>query len=208
MGRYIGPSCRQCRREGIKLFLKGDRCLSAKCAVTKRRFPPGPPPKRRIKVSEYGMQLREKQKVKRYYGLLENQFHNYFELASRKKGITGELLLTTLEQRLDNVVFRMHFASSRKAARQLVRHGHIQVNDKKVDVPSCMVKEGDTIEIKEKSKKLIPVLDSMKNESRVGTVPWIEIDPDALKGRFLYVPKREEIDLPANEQLIVELYSK
>jgi small subunit ribosomal protein S4 len=208
MGRYTGPSCRQCRREGNKLFLKGDRCLSSKCAVTKRRFPPGPPPKRRTKVSEYGGQLREKQKVKRYYGLLEKQFHNYFELASRKKGITGELLLTTLEQRLDNVVYRMHFASSRKASRQLVRHGHIQVNGKKVDIPSYLVREGDEIEVKEKSKKLVPVLESMKNESRTGTVPWIELDPDKLKGKFLYIPKREEIDLPANEQLIVELYSK
>jgi len=208
MGRYLGPSCRLCRREGIKLMLKGERCLSNKCAVVKRKFPPGQLPRRRRKVSEYGGQLREKQKVKRYYGLMERQFRNYFELASRKKGITGELLLILLEQRLDNVVFRMHFASSRKMARQIVKHGHILVNGKKVDIPSYLVKEGDEIEVREKSKKLIPILESMKNESRIGTVSWIEVDPDALKGKFVYLPKREEIDLPVSEQLIVELYSK
>lgn len=208
MGRYLGPSCRLCRREGIKLMLKGERCLSNKCAVVKRKFPPGQLPRRRRKVSEYGGQLREKQKVKRYYGLMERQFRNYFELASRKKGITGELLLILLEQRLDNVVFRMHFASSRKMARQIVKHGHILVNGKKVDIPSYLVKEGGEIEVKEKSKKLIPILESMKNESRIGTVSWIEVDPDALKGKFVYLPKREEIDLPVSEQLIVELYSK
>ena len=153
MGRYLGPSCRLCRREGMKLMLKGDRCLSNKCAVIKRKFPPGQIPKRRAKVSEYGMQLREKQKVKRYYGLMEDQFKRYFELASRKKGITGEILITLLEQRLDNVVYRMHYAASR-------------------------------------------------------TVPWLEVDPDKLSGKFMYLPKREEIDLPANEQLIVEFYSK
>lgn len=208
MGRYLGPVCRLCRREGIKLMLKGERCLSSKCPITKRRFPPGQMPKRRVKPSEYGVQLREKQKVKRYYGLLEKQFKRYFEIASKKKGITGELLLTMLEQRLDNVVYRMHFASSRRMARQLVRHGHILVNGRKVDIPSYFVKEGDEIEVKEKSKKMLPVLESLKNISRVGTVPWIEVDPDSVKGRFLYLPKREEIDLPVNEQLIVEFYSK
>jgi small subunit ribosomal protein S4 len=208
MGRYTGPSCRQCRREGLKLMLKGDRCLSSKCPIVKKRFQPGEQPKRRSKLSEYGFQLREKQKVKRYYGLLENQFRNYFEIASKKKGVTGELLLVLLEQRLDNVVYRMHFASSRKAARQLVRHGHITVNAKKVDIPSYLVKEGDEIEVKEKSKKLIPVLEALKDLSRVGTPSWIEVNPDTVKGRFLYLPKREEIDLPVNEQLIVELYSK
>ncbi len=208
MGRYIGPSCRQCRRESIKLMLKGDRCLSSKCAVIKKKFPPGQIPRRRAKISEYGIQLREKQKVRRYYGLLEKQFRRYFEIASKKKGITGEILLSLLEQRLDNVIFRMHFASSRKMARQLVRHGHIQVNGKKVDIPSFLLKEGDEVEVREKSKKMISVLESMKSESRVGTVSWIELDPDSLKGKFLYLPKREEIDLPVNEQLIVELYSK
>ena len=173
MGRYLGPSCRLCRREGMKLMLKGDRCVSNKCAVTKRKFPPGQIPKRRAKVSEYGMQLREKQKVKRYYGLMEDQFKRYFELASRKKGITGEILITLLEQRLDNVVYRMHYAASRKMARQLVKHGHITVNEKKVDIPSYLVSEGDSIEVKEKSKKIIPVLESMKNISRIGTVPWL-----------------------------------
>jgi len=208
MGRYTGPSCRLCRREGIKLMLKGDRCLSSKCAFTKKGNPPGRVPRRRPKSSEYGVQLREKQKVKRYYGIFEKQFKNYFEMASRKKGITGELLLILLEQRLDNIVYRMHFASSRKSARQLVRHGHITVNEKKVDIPSYLVKEGDAIEVREKSKKMIAILESMKNESRVGTVPWLEVDPDSLKGKYSYVPKREEIDLPVNEQLIVELYSK
>ena len=208
MGRYTGPSCRLCRRESVKLMLKGERCLSSKCAIIKKKMPPGKIPKRRLKISEYGIQLREKQKLKRYYGLMESQFKRYFEIASRKKGITGEILLTLLEQRLDNVVFRMHYASSRKMARQLVGHGHIHVNGKKVDIPSFFIKEGDTVEVKEKSKKVIPILESMKNISRVGTVPWIEVDPDNLKGEFLYLPKREEIDLPVNEQLIVELYSK
>jgi small subunit ribosomal protein S4 len=209
MGRYVGPSCRLCRREGIKLMLKGDRCLSSKCPITKKRPTPGHVSRRRRpKVSEYGTQLREKQKVKRYYGLMEGQFRNFFEAASQKKGITGELLLVMLEQRLDNVVYRMHFASSRKAARQLVLHGHIQVNGRKVNIPSYLVKEGDEIEVRERSKKLIAVLESMKNESRVGTVAWIEVDPDKLAGKFVYAPKREEIDLPVNEQLIVELYSK
>ena len=192
----------------MKLMLKGDRCLSNKCAVMKRKFPPGQIPRRRAKVSEYGMQLREKQKVKRYYGLMEDQFKRYFETASGKKGITGEILITLLEQRLDNVVFRMHYASSRKMARQLVKHGHITVNGKKVDIPSYLAGEGDTVEVKETSKKIIPVLESMKNISRVGTVPWLEVDPDKLSGKFMYIPKREEIDLPANEQLIVEFYSK
>ncbi len=208
MGRYIGPSCRLCRRETVKLMLKGERCLSSKCAIVKKKMPPGKLPKRRLKISEYGIQLREKQKVKRYYGLMESQFKRYFEIASRKKGITGEILLTLLEQRLDNVVFRMHYASSRKMARQLVGHGHIYVNGRKADIPSFFIKEGDTVEVKEKSKKVIPILESMKNISRVGTVPWMEVDPDNLKGKFLYLPKREEIDLPVNEQLIVELYSK
>ena len=208
MGRYLGPSCRLCRRDGMKLMLKGDRCLSNKCAVAKRKFPPGQIPKRRAKVSEYGNQLREKQKVKRYYGLMEDQFKRYFEIASRKKGITGEILITLLEQRLDNVVFRMHYASSRKMGRQLVRHGHITVNGNKVDVPSYLTGEGDTIEVKESSRKIIPILESMKNISRIGTVPWLEVDPDKLSGKLLYLPKREEIDLPADEQLIVEFYSK
>lgn len=208
MGRYIGPSCRLCRRGGTKLFLKGNKCLGSKCAIVKRKPPPGQLPKRRPKISEYGFQLREKQKVKRYYGLLENQFKKYFEIASRRKGITGEILLELLEQRLDNVVHRMHFASSRKMARQLVRHGHILVNGRKVNIPSYLVKEGDEVEVLPRSKKMVSVLESMKAVSTVGTVPWIEVDEDNLKGKFLYLPKREEIDLPVNEQLIVELYSK
>jgi small subunit ribosomal protein S4 len=208
MGRYVGPNCRLCRKEGTKLLLKGDRCISSKCPITKKKSSPGMAPRRRAKVSEYGVQLREKQKVKRYYGLLERQFKRYFEIALKKKGITGEALLVLLEQRLDTVAYRMHFAVSRKMARQLVKHGHIQVNGKKVDTPSYLVKEGDVVEVREKSKKLILILESMKNESRAGTVPWIQLEPDKLQGKFLYLPKRVEIDLPVREQLIVELYSK
>lgn len=208
MGRYLGPSCRLCRKEGMKLMLKGERCLSSKCPIVKRRLPPGRQPRRRGKVSEYGLQLREKQRVKRFYGLLENQFKRYFQLASRKKGITGELLLILLEQRLDNVVHRIHFAPSRKAARQLVRHGHILVNGKKVDIPSYLVQENDMIEIKERSKQLGCIRESIQEGAKIGTVPWLELDTESLKGKFLYLPKREEIDLPVNEQLIVELYSK
>jgi small subunit ribosomal protein S4 len=208
MGRYLGPSCRMCRKEGIKMMLKGDRCLSSKCAIVKKRMPPGNIPKRRTKTSEYGVQLREKQKVKRFYGLGEKQFKRYFKLAARKKGITGETLLIMLERRLDNVAYRMHFASSRKMARQLVGHGHILVNGRTVDIPSYLIKEGDEIEVQESSKRMIPVLESMKDISRTGTVPWIEVDPDQLKGKFVYIPKREEIDLPVNEHLIVEYYSK
>lgn len=208
MGRYLEPQCRLCRREGIKLELKGERCLSSKCALVRRKFPPGQIPKRRGKESEYGMQLREKQKAKRYYGLLERQFRNFFNKALRRKGVTGEQLLVLLERRLDNVVYRMHFAPSRKAARQLVSHGHIRVNGKKVDIPSYLLKEGDTVEVKEKSKKLVSVVESLKNVAKVGVVPWIEVNPDQVKGKLLYLPKREEIDLPVNEQLIVELYSK
>jgi small subunit ribosomal protein S4 len=208
MGRYLGPSCRLCRKEGIKLMLKGDRCLSSKCAIVKKRMPPGNIPKRRAKTSEYGVQLREKQKVKRFYGLGERQFKKYFKIASRKKGITGETLLILLERRLDNVAYRMHYATSRKMARQLIGHGHVLVNGKKVDIPSYLIREGDEIEVKESSKKLVSVLESMKDISRVGTVPWIEVDPDHLKGKLVYIPKREEIDLPVNEQLIVEYYSK
>jgi small subunit ribosomal protein S4 len=208
MGRYTGPNCRLCRKEGMKLLLKGDRCLSSKCPIVKKKASPGMVPRRRAKVSEYGVQLREKQKVKRYYGLLERQFRRYFEIALKKKGVTGEALLVTLEQRLDTVVCRMHFAVSRKMARQLVKHGHILVNGAKVDTPSYLLKEGDVVEVKEKSKKLIPILESMKNEAKAGTAPWIQIEPDKLQGKFLYLPKREEIDLPVREQLIVELYSK
>ena len=208
MGRYIGPNCRLCRKEGTKLLLKGDRCLSSKCPITKKRSSPGIVPRRRAKVSEYGVQLREKQKAKRYYGLLERQFKRYFEIALKKKGVTGEALLVLLEQRLDTVAYRMHFAVSRKMARQLVKHGHIRVNGAKVNTPSYLVREGDVVEVKEKSKKLVPILESMKNESRAGTVPWIQLEPDKLQGKFLYLPKREEIDLPVREQLIVELYSK
>ena len=211
MGRNIGPQCRLCRQEETKLFLKGDRCKSDKCPITKRRGKPGQGLRARSKkASDYAVQLREKQKVKRMYGMLEKQFSLFFSRAVRIRGITGEHLIVMLERRLDNMVYRMHFAPSRKSARQLVLHGHVQVNGKKVSVPSYLVREGDEIEIREKSKKIVAVKDSLKEFSRSGVVPWLEVDPDRLWGKVRAVPRR--VDVPdladVNEQLIVELYSK
>ena len=211
MGRNIGPQCRLCRQEETKLFLKGDRCKSDKCPITKRRGKPGQGLRARSKkASDYAVQLREKQKVKRMYGMLEKQFSLFFSRAVRIRGITGEHLMVMLERRLDNMVYRMHFAPSRKSARQLVLHGHVQVNGKKVSVPSYLVREGDEIEIREKSKKIVSVKDSLKEYSRSGVVPWLEVDPDRLWGKVRAVPRR--VDVPdladVNEQLIVELYSK
>jgi small subunit ribosomal protein S4 len=211
MGRNIGPQCRLCRQEETKLFLKGDRCKSDKCPITKRRGKPGQGLRARSKkASDYAVQLREKQKVKRMYGMLEKQFSLFFSRAVRIRGITGEHLIVMLERRLDNMVYRMHFAPSRKSARQLVLHGHVQVNGKKVSVPSYLVREGDEIEIREKSKKIVAVKDSLKEYSRSGVVPWLEVDPDRLWGKVRAVPRR--VDVPdladVNEHLIVELYSK
>lgn len=207
MARYTDANCRLCRREGQKLFLKGERCYSTKCAMEKRNFPPGQHGQgRRSKVSEYGLQLREKQKAKRFYGLQETQFRNLFEKAARKQGITGENLLIALETRLDNVVFRLGFASSRKEARQLVVHGHFTVNGKKVDVPSYTVEPGDVIKVKERSTNS-PKFKEVKEMSI--TVPsWITVDVSKLEGSVLSIPTREEIDTPVAEHLIVELYSK
>jgi small subunit ribosomal protein S4 len=211
MGRYIGPNCRLCRAEKTKLMLKGDRCKSDKCPITKRKGAPGKGPRARTrKISDYGIQLREKQKLKRIYGMMEGQFKIFFEKAERMKGITGENLLCLLESRLDNIVYRMHLAGSRKQARQLVLHGHVFINRKKVNIPSYLVKPEDVIEIKENSKKLILIKESLKEFSRGGVMPWLEVDPDKLAGKVKALPRRSDILDMADirEQLIVELYSK
>ncbi|RKD25412.1 SSU ribosomal protein S4P [Caminicella sporogenes DSM 14501] len=206
MARYTGPSCRQCRREGIKLYLKGERCYTDKCAITRRGSAPGQHGARRAKLSNYGVQLREKQKVKRYYGVLETQFRKYYELAEKQAGITGENLLSILERRLDNVVYRLGFASSRKEARQLVRHGHFTLNGHKANIPSMLVNVGDVIQVKEKSVSS-PKFKELK-EKAVNTPKWLEVDMENLKGKVVAVPTREDIDLPIEEHLIVELYSR
>ena len=206
MARYTDASCRLCRREGQKLFLKGERCYSTKCALEKRNYAPGQHGQSRKKISEYGLQLREKQKAKRFYGLLETQFRNLFDKAAKRKGMTGENLLIMLESRLDNVVFRMGFASSRKEARQLVNHGHFTVNGRKVDIPSFEVKAGDVIKVKEKSTSS-PKFKEIK-EMTISVPSWITVDVDKLEGKVVALPKREDIDTPIEEHLIVELYSK
>lgn len=206
MARYTDASCRLCRREGQKLFLKGERCYSTKCALEKRNYAPGQHGQSRKKMSEYGLQLREKQKAKRFYGLLETQFRNLFDKAAKRKGMTGENLLIMLESRLDNVVFRMGFASSRKEARQLVNHGHFTVNGKKVDIPSFEVKAGDVVKVKEKSTSS-PKFKEIK-EMTISVPSWITVDVDKLEGKVVALPKREDIDTPIEEHLIVELYSK
>ena len=209
MARYTDPVCRLCRREGAKLFLKGARCYTDKCAMERRAYAPGEHGKsRRIKETNYGVQLREKQKARRMYGILERQFRNYFEKAAESKGVTGEVLLQMLERRLDNVTFRLGFAVNRNQARQLVRHGHITVNGRKVDIPSFLVKPGDEVVVREKSRKLTLIANSL--EARKGqTAPaWLELSPERLAGRVLSIPTRESIPTPVNEQLIVELYSK
>lgn len=210
MARYLGPVCRLCRREGMKLFLKGERCHSEKCAIEKRNIPPGQHGRdRRPKLLGYGLQLREKQRARRIYGVLERQFRNYFEKAARMKGITGELLLGMLERRLDNVVYRMGFGTSRAQCRQLVRHGHIQVNGLKVDIPSFEVKTGDVIEVREKSRKNPTILAARDATAHQPVPSWLEVDREALRGRVIGAPRRDElVQIQLNEQLIVELYSK
>jgi small subunit ribosomal protein S4 len=206
MARYTGPSCRLCRREGQKLFLKGERCYSTKCALDKKSYAPGQHGQSRKKLSDYGHQLREKQKAKRFYGILETQFRNYFDKAAKKKGITGENLLIMLETRLDNAVFRMGFASSRKEARQLVLHGHFTVNGHKENIPSFAVKAGDVIKVKEKSTSS-PKFKEIK-EMSISVPVWITVDVEKLEGKVVALPRREDIDTPVAEHLIVELYSK
>jgi small subunit ribosomal protein S4 len=211
MARYTGPVCRLCRTEQKKLFLKGSRCKSDKCALNKKRGAPGKDPKARIgKRSDYGVQLREKQKIKRMYNMLEKQFHLFFERALRMSGVTGENLIALLESRLDNVVYRMRFAVSRAQSRQLVLHGHILVNGKRVDIPSYQVMPGDIVEVAEKSRKLKIVLDALSEIGKSGVVSWITLDINAQRGTYVSVPKKDEVTDLADikEQLIVELYSK
>jgi len=210
LARYTGPSCRLCRRERLKLFLKGERCYSEKCAVDRREYPPGQhgQSRKKYKYSDYDVQLREKQKVKRIYGVMEQQFRGYFEEANRQKGITGENLLLILERRLDNMVYRMGFASSRNEARQLIRHNHFEVNGKRVNIPSYLMRAGDVIELKEKSRKIAKVQESLEGSSRRGVPRWLEVDKDNLKGKVVALPAREELTMPINEQIIVEFYSK
>ncbi|MBZ2177454.1 MAG: 30S ribosomal protein S4 [Acidobacteriota bacterium] len=213
MARYNGPVCRLCRREGMKLYLKGERCYGPKCAVSdekKRNFPPGQHGQaRKPKILGYGLQLREKQKTKRYFGLLEGQFRNIFEKASRSKGITGEVMLQMLEKRLDNVAFRIGFATSRAGARQVVRHGHLLVNGKKVNIPSYQVRAGDVVSVREKSKSNPSILASRDATAHLPSPTWLEVDRENLKATIASNPKRDElVQIQVNEQLIVELYSK
>ena len=208
MARYNDAVCRLCRREGQKLFLKGDRCYTEKCALERRAYAPGQHGQGRSKTSEYGQQLREKQKAKRYYGLLESQFRSYFEMAERRPGQTGENLLSILETRLDNVVYRLGFAMSRAEARQLVTHGHFTVNGKKVNIPSYLVKPGMTITLKESSRDLEKIKSSLEANAFRQPPKWLEYDANSLVAKVVAVPERDDIDLPIEEHLIVELYSK
>ena len=206
MARDRSPKCKQCRREGIKLFLKGERCLTEKCAIERRSYPPGEHGRGRIKQSEYLLQLREKQKARRYYGILEKQFRIYYDKASRRSGVTGEELLRMLELRLDNVVYRLGFASSRAQARQLIRHGHFQVNGRRVNIPSYQVRPGAIVALKAGSPVEQVVRDA--TDLTASVPPWIQADHDNLTGKILKAPERDEIDAPVQEQLIVELYNK
>ena len=208
MARYTGPSCKLCRREGLKLFLKGERCFSDKCSFDRRPYAPGQHGQRRAKTSEYARHLREKQKVRRIYGVLEKQFALYFEKADRTKGITGQNLLRLLERRIDNVVFRMGFANTRRGSRQLVRHNHVLVNGKRVNIPSYLVSKGDEITLRERSKKIQAIQDSLEIKGRHGWDSWIEMDPKALKGVFKEIPDTQDLQLPIEDQLIVEFYSR
>ncbi len=209
MARYTGPVCRLCRRERMKLFLKGDRCFKEKCAIERRAYPPGQHGQRRGRRSlGYGPQLREKQKVKRIYGVMEKQFRNYFKDAEKRRGVTGDNLLVSLERRLDNVVYNLGFASSRSQARQLIRHGHVQVDSAKTTIPSYQVKTGQQIQVKEGSRKNEFIRASVETARGRGIPTWLELDPDNFVGRVIALPTREDIKLPIEEQLIVELYSR
>lgn len=208
MARYTGPVCKLCRREGIKLFIKGERCYSSKCAIERRGYAPGQHGQRRTKVTEYGVQLREKQKVRRIYGVLERQFRRVFDSAERQRGITGENLLVLLERRLDNMVFRMGFAPSRTAARQLVLHGHVKLNGKMANIASMLVKPKDMIAVSSEQKEGGPVKESVKAQEKRGFPAWVEVDVEKLTGTVKALPAKDDIALPVKEQLIVELYSK
>ena len=209
MARYTGPSCRLCRREGMKLFLKGTRCYTPKCAVEKRAFPPGQHGQLRVKLSDYGIQLREKQKVKRMYGVLERQFKRYFSIAQKTKGVTGQMLLQTLERRLDNVLYRMGVATSRREGREMVRHRAVTVNGRPVDLPSYTVKVGDVVQIAARRDGQAARMKANLERTKDRPIPsWIQIDADSLKGIIIRTPQKDDIGLPIQEQLIVELYSK
>jgi len=208
LARHTESVCRLCRRENLKLFLKGERCYTEKCAYDRRSYPPGQHGQSRKKFSDYGTQLREKQKVKRMYGILENQFRNIFKEADRQKGITGETLLSLLERRLDNIIYRLGFANSRNEARQLVLHNHFLVNQSKVSIPSYLVKPGDVIELREKSKKVVRILEALEGVARRGVPQWLELDKNQMKGSVKGLPTREDITIPIQEKLIVELFSK
>ena len=208
MARYREAVCRQCRREGEKLFLKGDRCFTEKCAVERRKYPPGQHGQRRGKLSDYGIQLREKQKVRNSYSVLEKQFRKYFFIADSKKGVTGEVLLQLLERRLDNVVFRMGFSANRRQGRQLVGHGFFTVNGVRVNIPSYIVRTGDVVSVSEAGKKLSSVGDSLAKAGHRGMPAWVEVNASGFTGKVTHLPTREEIAVTANEQLIVELYSR
>lgn len=208
VARYTGPDCRICRREGMKLFLKGERCFTDKCAVERRSYAPGQHGQNRVKVSDYGLQLREKQKLRKMYGMAERQFKRYFEMAERQKGVRGENLLELLERRLDSVVYRMGFASSKSQARQMVAHGYFTVNGRKINIPSYLLKVGDAVELKEKARNLPQVLESLSRMEGRGLPPWLELERERFLGRLAHLPTKEEMAIPIQEQLVVELYSK
>jgi small subunit ribosomal protein S4 len=208
LARNIGPSCRLCRREGMKLFLKGNKCVTEKCPFIKRNYAPGQHGQTKPKLSNYGLQLREKQKVKRIYGVLERQFRRYFQVAAKSKGITGKILLQLLERRLDNVIFRLCYANSRREARQITNHGHVFVNNKRVNIPSYLVKKDDLIQIKGKENFLKMTRENSKLTSERGAPVWLEVNFDSLSGKVIRLPEKEDTQLPIQEQLIIELYSK
>jgi small subunit ribosomal protein S4 len=208
VARYRASVCRLCRREGLKLFLKGERCYTDKCAIERRNYPPGQHGQGRVKFSEYSLQLREKQKLKRMYRLLEGQFRRLFDQADRAKGITGESLMILLERRLDNMVYRLGFANSRAEARQLVRHGHFLVNDRKIDIPSALLKVGDVVTVRERSHKVVRIQEALELSQRRGVPEWLEVDRAAFTGRIRAMPARTDLTMPINEKLVVELYSK
>ncbi|HUI27666.1 MAG TPA: 30S ribosomal protein S4 [Candidatus Kryptonia bacterium] len=208
MARYTDSVCRLCRREGLKLFLKGERCYTDKCAIERRNYPPGEHGQGRVRFSEYAVQLREKQKVKRMYGLLERQFRRYFEMAERSRGITGEALLQLLERRLDNMIYRMGFATSRSEARQLVRHGHFAVNGRTVNIPSFLLKSGHVITVREGSRSVARIQEALAQAERRGVPDWLEVQREAFTGRVKALPTRADLTMPINEKLVVELYSK
>jgi small subunit ribosomal protein S4 len=208
LARYTESVCRLCRREGLKLFLKGERCYTDKCAIERRNYPPGEHGQARSKFSEYALQLREKQKVKRMYGLMERQFRRYFALAERSRGITGETLLQLLEQRLDNMTYRMGFATSRAEARQLVRHGHFLVDGRKVDIPSYLLRPGQVVSVRERSRSVVRIVDNLTQAERRGVPDWLEVQREAFSARVKALPTRNDLTMPINEKLVVELYSK